>query len=352
MLGLTIVICKDELKKEARRYLKYLADKKINIIKITPSYFKLLLQEVNNKYIPLPDLETIILGGEQLSSKDCKSWLSRYPKHTLFNEYGPTEATVAVSQYKIANTHIRSLEDRVPIGKPGPNMECLILDSNNKPVKKGEIGELHVGGLCVARGYLNKPELTKDKFIENPSNSAYSARLYKTGDLCRERPDGMLEFIGRIDDQIKIRGFRIELEEIEKCLANHPAIEGVAIALRYNNLNEKQLIAYFILKGADIPPTNHELRKFLMAQLPDYMIPSAFVRIDKFPLTPNGKLDRSSLPLPQFSSSEQYQKPRTAIERRLLKIWSKELGIPRIGIEDDFFELGGNRYPLQELFLK
>ena len=342
MSGLTIVICKDELKKEARPYLKYLSDNKINIIKITPSYFKLLLQEVKSKHISLPDLETIILGGEQLSSKDCKSWLSLYPKHTLFNEYGPTETTVAVSQYKIANSHIRSLEDKVPIGKSGPNMECLILDSNNRPVKKGEIGELHVGGLCLARGYLNKPELTKDKFIENLSNSGHSERLYKTGDLCRERADGMLEFIGRIDDQIKIRGFRIELEEIEKCLASHPAIEDVAITLRYNHLNEKQLIAYFILKNTYIQPTNHELRQYLMAQLPDYMIPAAFVRLDKFPLTPNGKLDHSALPLPQFYSSEQYQKPRTTIEKRLLKIWSKELGIPRIGIEDDFFELGGH----------
>ncbi len=341
MLGLTVVICKDDVKKDVRDYLKYLAKNKISIIKMTPSYFKVLLHEVKNNPFALPYLESIILGGENLPAADCASWLSLYPHHTLFNEYGPTEATVAVSQYKICKNNLASLELNVPIGQSGPNMECYILDSDNAPVIDGEVGELHIGGVCLSRGYLNQPELTAKQFIQHSFNHRHKTRLYKTGDLCRRRPDGMIEYIGRIDNQVKIRGFRVEPGEIERCIVAHPAVKDVVVLAQKDEQHEK-LIAYYILDNDNVAPNVTQIQPYLAANLPDYMIPTAFVRIDAFPLTANGKLDRLALPIPRFTTNQHYLAPCTALEKTLAEIWSEELGLKLIGTEDNFFELGGH----------
>jgi amino acid adenylation domain-containing protein len=342
MLGLTVVICSDEIKRNIRAYLKFLELKKVNIIKITPSYFKELLHEVKSNFVALTHLQKIILGGEKLLTLDCASWLAIYPEHTLFNEYGPTEATVAVSQFEISSRNLSSLGTYVPIGKPGPNIDFYLLSKDHRPVPDGEIGELYIAGDCLARGYLNQPELTKKKFVKDPFSKDKTARLYKTGDLCLRLPDGSIEFSRRTDSQVKIRGFRIELGEIEKHLSAHPAIDEVAVLVREEEQKEKHLIAYYMLSEFNTEPSAKQMRQYLKTHLPDYMIPIAFVRIDTFPLTANGKLDYAALPIPQFTPSQHYLPPSTALEVSLAKIWSEELDIKLIGIEDDFFELGGH----------
>ncbi|CEG56332.1 non-ribosomal peptide synthetase [Legionella fallonii] len=342
MLGLTIVICDIETKKNLRHYLTHIKSSKINIIKTTPSFFKVLLQEVKNKFIALPYLKTIILGGENLSSTECKAWLKLYPKHILYNEYGPTETTVAVSQYKISVDTVADLELNVPIGTIGHNINCIILDTHNNPVANQEIGELHIGGICLARGYLNQPEITQRQFIPDPFSQEKNARLYKTGDLCLLRDDGVLEYFGRTDSQVKIRGFRIEQGEIEQHLAAHPAINAAVVIAQKDSLNEDRLLAYYILKEPTGALTSGDLREYLQNLIPDFMIPSAFISVSSFPLTANGKLDPALLPTPQLTANQPYRAPQTDVEKTITAIWSEELGVKTIGLDDDFYELGGH----------
>ncbi len=342
MLGLTIVICDSETKKNLRHYLTHLKSSKINIIKTTPSFFKVILQEVKNKFIALPYLKTIILGGENLSTAECKTWLKLYPKHILYNEYGPTETTVAVSQYKISTDNIANLDLNVPIGKIGYNINFMILDANNNPVANQQVGELHIGGICLARGYLNQPEATQKNFIPDPFKKEKDARLYKTGDLCLLHNDGVLEYFGRIDSQVKIRGFRIELGEIEKHLATHPAINAAVVVAQKDSFDEDRLLAYYIFNEVNTPPTSADLREYLQNLVPDFMVPSAFISVNSFSLTANGKLDQSLLPAPQLAATQPYRAPQTNVEKTVAGIWSDELGVKTIGLDDDFYELGGH----------
>lgn len=347
MLGLTVVLCEDVIKKEVRSYLHYLAKSRINIIKSTPSYFKVLVQEAKNNFVTLPQLRSIILGGENLSAAECQSWLKLYPKHVLYNEYGPTETTVAVSTYKISILNCADLDTNVPIGKAGPNMNCLILDTKGQPVRDGEPGELHIGGACLARGYLNQPQLTQRQFI-----TYNQTRLYKTGDLCKKRSDGVIEYLGRIDEQVKIRGYRIEPGEIQKYLLTQPDIKEAVLLTQKDSFGEQRLVAYYILKN-DVSALNaNQIRQFLQIYLPEFMIPSVFVRVESFPLTANGKLDKSALPLPSLIASHDYVEPSTALEKKLAQIWSEELGIPLIGIHDDFFDLGGHSLSAARIIAK
>lgn len=341
MSGLTVVICDDKIKKNVRLYLHYLNQYRINLIKLTPSYLKVLVQEIREDVIDLPYLNAIILGGENLSTVDCAAWLECYPNHLLYNEYGPTETTVGASVLKVDNSLIKSLGPNVPIGVPGDNMIFRLLDEQGKPVALGEIGELYIGGRCLARGYLNQVELTGEKFIKDDFGTKKSDRLYRTGDLCRQLADNTFEFLERVDQQVKINGFRIEPKEIEESLVLHPAIKEVVVLAQDNTSGEKQLIAYYIPKSVATSPGAKELRKYLQAFLPEYMIPTAFVWVDNFPRTANEKLDRAALPVPQFSSCQHYVPPSTDMERTLASIWSDVLSVKTVGILDDFFELGG-----------
>ncbi|WP_454781065.1 non-ribosomal peptide synthetase [Legionella sp. WA2022007384] len=337
MLGLTVVLCEEMTKKEVRSYLHYLAKSRINIMKLTPSYFKVLLHEAKNNFIILPQLHSIVLGGENLSSVECQSWLASYPNHVLFNEYGPTEATVAVSTYKVTHLNCTHLDTNVPIGIAGNNMSCFILDANNQLVPDGEVGELFIGGACLARGYLNQPKLTQQQFI-----TTNNIRLYKTGDLCKKRPDGTIEYLGRIDEQVKIRGYRIEPSEIEKYMMSHPGIKEVALLAQKDALGEQRLVAYYIQKDFDATLNANQIRQYLQKNLPDYMVPTVFVQVDAFPMNMNGKLDKTALPVPLLTASHNYVEPVTALEKKLAQIWSDELGVQLIGIHDDFFDLGGH----------
>lgn len=326
VLGLHIIICKDVIKKNINDYLDYLIKNEINIIKITPSYFKILLEEVSTRRVELPALHTVILGGEILPTQDCAKWLAIYPQAVLFNEYGPTEATVAVSQFKVTALNVEQLGLFVPIGKPGHNITFRLT----------EIGELYVGGLCLARGYLNRDDLNHERFTQE------APRLYKTGDICRFLPSGDYEYINRNDEQIKLRGFRIEIAEIEMSLGNHEKIKDAAVVAHASEYGEKQLVAYYIPKKKTSALNKSELRDHLRHHLPDYMIPSLFIEMDVFPLNDNHKLDKKAFPAPNHSHAPHKKTLLKPLEQKVIAIFSESLGVSEIMLEDNFFEIGGH----------
>ena len=232
----------------------------------------------------------------------------------------------------------------VPIGRPIANTQVYVLDPHLQPVPIGVPGELYVGGAGLTRGYLNRPELTAERFIPHPFSHEPGARLYKTGDLVRYRPDGNLEYLGRLDQQVKLRGIRIELGEIEAALAQHPAVRETVVIVREDIPGEPRLVAY-VVPAQEPGPTCRELRRFLEKQLPAAMVPATFVMLETLPLTPSGKVDRRALPQPDPSRpalEDHYVAPRTPIEQQVVAIWCHLLGLERVGIHDNFFELGGH----------
>ena len=284
-------------------------------------------------------LRLVTAGGEAMQVESLRRWQQTPLSHIrLLNCYGPTETTITATFFEVPPETSKSLF-RVPIGRPVANAEVYILDRHLAPVPIGVPGELHIGGDRVARGYLNHPELTAEKFIPNPFSEDPGSRLYKTGDLARYLADGNIEFLGRIDTQVKIRGFRIELGEIEAVLMQHRAVGEAVVIAREDARGDKTLVAY-VVNHEDVPPS--ELRSFLKGKLPEYMLPSAIVVLDRLPLSPNGKLDRKALPAPEYRSEEAFVAPRTPNEQTLAAIWAEVLKLEKIGIHDNFFDLGGH----------
>lgn len=282
----------------------------------------------------LESLRFLIAGGDKLTEDIVRRWAGG--RH-LINAYGPTEITVAASVYDCPSDACGS----PPIGRPLSNTRIYILDAHCEPVPVGVTGELYIGGAGVARGYLDRPELTAERFLANPFSEAPDAKMYKTGDLGRWRPDGTIEFLGRNDFQVKIRGFRIEPGEIEARLREHADVQDAAVLAREDIPGDKRLVAYYLgAKGLE----SETLRSYLSSELPGYMVPAAFVRMDTLPLTPNGKLDRKALPAPggDAYASREYEPPRGEFETVLAGIWSELLNVERIGRQDDFFALGGH----------
>jgi acyl carrier protein len=228
-----------------------------------------------------------------------------------------------------------------PIGTPVANTQVYVLDANNEPVPVGLPGELYLGGAQIAKGYINRPELTAEKFLSDPYSKHASGRIYRTGDRVRFLPDGNLEYLGRTDDQVKWRGFRIEPGEIETVLMEHASVKQAAVLLREDNPGDRRLVGYVV--GAEHEPDTETLKAHVKEQLPDYMVPSILVAIDALPLTPSGKLARHSLPAPNYGDAAQrYVAPRDATEEALVGIWAEVLAVDLIGVHDDFFELGGH----------
>lgn len=259
----------------------------------------------------------------------------------LVNNYGPTESTVVATSGTVPS---RASSELPSIGRPITNTQIYILDSQMQPVPTGSAGDLYIGGTGLARGYRNRPDLTAERFVTNPFSEAPSGRLYKTGDLARMLPDGQIEFIGRIDDQVKIRGFRVELSEINNALSRYPAIRETVVIAREDKPGQKRLVAYVVLRPG-IAVSNAALRHFLGHDLPDYMMPAAFVTMDSLPLGTNGKVDRSELPLPADGNilrDENFISPRNPAEEQIAAIIAELLGLERIGVNDNFFLLGGN----------
>jgi amino acid adenylation domain-containing protein len=288
-------------------------------------------------------LKRVICSGEALPFELQERFFS-YLDAELHNLYGPTEAAIDVTYWQCQR---ESRERVVPIGYPIANTQIYILDRSMHPVPVGVAGELYIGGAGVARGYFNRPELTAEKFIPDPFSKEAGARLFKTGDLARYRADGAIEFLGRIDHQVKIRGFRIELGEIEVVLGQHPAVEEVVVVAREDIPGNKSLVAYIIptveASHSEFPSVE-ALRSFLKKELPDYMIPSAFVFLDALPLMSNGKVNRLALPAPDMTRpklEKAFVPPRNQVEELLARIWAQVLGIDQVGIHDNFFDLGG-----------
>lgn len=297
---------------------------------------------VDHRISDLKSVRYLLAGGDVLSAAHVAKALRELPETQLINGYGPTENTTFTCCYRIPknwDAHGRS----VPIGAPISNTQVYVLDAKLQPVPVGVAGELFVGGDGLAREYLNAPELTAQKFIDNPFSSVSGAKLYRTGDRVRWLADGQVEFLGRFDTQVKIRGFRIELSELESVLALHPSVQQCIATAREDSSGTRQLVAYLILKeGADRNPAG--FREFLSRELPSYMVPSAFVVLDSFPLNANGKVDRKQLPDPTdfLAKAGTTIAPRTAEEEKIGRIWAEVLGINLPGVDDNFFELGGH----------
>jgi len=313
-------------------------------------------QELAREWAGVPELvpniqpRIFIVGGDTMLPDVLKFW-QRTPVNSirLLNAYGPTETTITATAFEIAPRPVENTTDqRVPIGRPLANRAIYILDQYSHPVPIGVHGHLHIGGVGLARGYLNRPDLTAEKFVPDPFRAEPGARMYKTGDLARYRPDGNIEFLGRADHQVKIRGFRIELGEIEAVLGQHPAVREAVVLAREDAPGEKRLVAYLV---ADC--TADELRRYLKDKLPEYMAPAAVVLLKALPVAPNGKVDRRALPAPDRSRSElekAFVAPRDGLELQLAHIWEEVLGVQPVGVRDNFFELGGHSLLAVRLF--
>ena len=338
-VGSRLVMVSRETASDGNSLLERLAGSGATVMQATPATWRLLLEagwEGSGRL-------KVLCGGEALPkqlagqvSKRCSS---------LWNMYGPTEATIWSTVHKVGpETDLAAGSGPVPIGRPIANTTAYVLDSHLRPVPVGVGGELHIGGEGLARGYLGRPELTAEKFIPDPFDGGSGERLYKTGDLARYRPDGSLEYLGRLDDQVKVRGFRIELGEIETALDRHPAVLRAVASAREGTLGDKQLVAY-VVPGSQPLGLLTELKGYLQKKLPAYMVPSTFTLLDEMPLTPNGKVNRKALPAPDpsgFRAENAYAEPRTPVEEQLVEIWEEVLGLERVGIHDNFFELGGH----------
>jgi aspartate racemase len=331
--GARVVIASGEVAADGTQLGQSLARCEATVMQATPATWTML---IGAGWQGSKGLK-ILCGGESLSGELSKQLLER--GESLWNVYGPTETTIWSALYRVERAG-----ECIPIGRPIANTQIYILDRDRQPVPIGVVGELYIGGDGLARGYLNRAELTQEKFISDPFSADPQARLYRTGDLARYLPDGNIECLGRIDHQVKVRGFRIELGEIESVLLRCRGVKESVAVVREDAPGDKRLVAYWVADQAPAPKSE-ELRNFLKERLPNYMVPSIFVQIDKLPLTPNGKVDRRSLPAPEHSEEsrgQQYVAPRTEIEQVLAAIWAEVLKVPRVGIHDNFFDLGGH----------
>jgi amino acid adenylation domain-containing protein len=326
-------------------FLELLEKEKVTVLNQTPSAFRQLVHaEGTLARRPQLALREVIFGGEALNFVTLQPWIERHAEHPrLTNMYGITETTVHVTWRTLLKTEIEQPEGS-RIGVAIPDLEIYILDRRMEPVPQGVAGEIYVGGAGVARGYLGRPELTAERFVPNPFGAGPGERLYRTGDQGRYRAGGDLEYLGRIDQQVKIRGFRIELGEIEGVFRQHPQVQDCVVTLHQGKPGEKQLILYVVTKDRQLPAIN-DLRRHAAEKLPEYMLPAFVMHLEILPLTAHGKVDQRALPVPEHSRpvlEERYVAPVSEIERILAEIWSQVLGLEQVGVEDNYFRLGGD----------
>ncbi|WP_165898185.1 non-ribosomal peptide synthetase [Tumebacillus sp. BK434] len=344
--GGTLVLVSEEVRRDPVRLLGYLAAKGVHRIYLPFVAFQQLCEVAEGLPEALPlQLKEITTAGDQLqTTRPVRNWLASLEGCRLYNQYGPTECHVVTS-------YTLPLEQETwpllpPIGRPIGNTQIYILDPLMRPVPVGVPGEVYIGGMSLARGYLGRDELTAEKFVADPFSGKPGARLYRTGDLARYLPDGNIEFYGRIDTQVKIRGYRIELGEIETILGQHPGVlETVVMAREQTEGGAKTMLVAYVVLDQEQEPSTHELRSFLKERLPEYMVPQLFMAIDAVPLTPNRKIDRKALPAPDGlrpELNESFVAPRTATEELMAGIFRDVLKVERIGIHDHFFDMGGH----------
>jgi amino acid adenylation domain-containing protein len=345
--GATLVLRTDAMLESPATFFKACTEKGITVLDLPTAYWHELVPFLERGDVQLPPcLRLVIIGGEGALPERLVQWHSAVGQRVrLLNTYGPTEATVAatIADLTPAESAQSASVWRVPIGRPIDNVRAYVLDPRRQPVPIGVRGELFLGGEGLARGYRNDPVLTARRFTPDRYSDAPGARLYRTGDLVRRRRDGTLEFLGRVDDQVKIRGFRVEPVEVEKVLVTYPSISDVAVIAREDVPGDRRLVAYFS-KAAATEPSVSELRDFLAQRLPDYLIPQAFVCLEKLPRTLAGKLDRAVLPAPRRASAlaGDRRRPDNSLERLVANAWCQVFGFERVGLDEDFFELGGH----------
>jgi amino acid adenylation domain-containing protein len=361
LAGAAIVFRPEDLSLQATDFLRWAGERRITVLDLPTAYWHELVHELSELKEPIPPaLRLVIVGGEKASAAAFSAWRKAVGNRVRWiNTYGPTETSVIATAYEPPSSADAPIPAALPIGRPIANTTVYLLDEELNPVPVGVPGEIHIGGAGVARGYLNRPESTAEKFITDPFSDDPSARLYKTGDMAQFLPSGEIEFVGRRDFQVKIRGFRVEPGEIEAVLERHPAVRDVAVVAREGSEGDKRLVAYFVPRNGHAPASG-ELRAFLQGKLPAYMVPASFLVLKAMPFTPNGKVDRKALPDPSgpdfsnrsFSNndSESFQKesgtggaqPKDALELQLAGIWESVLGIRHIGMDQNFFDLGGH----------
>jgi amino acid adenylation domain-containing protein len=345
LYGGRLVIVPHWITRDPFAFRKLLVDERVTILNQTPSALRQLIQ-ADLEEAPAPyALRAVIFGGEALELQSLKPWIERYgdAKPRLINLYGPTEATVFVTYRPITRADLEAGRGSV-IGRPVPDVYIRLLDERGEPVPIGVPGEIWVGGAGVANGYLNRPELTAQRFVSDPFDSSHSARLYRTGDLARKLPDGDLEFLGRIDSQVKIHGFRIELGEIEAALAACPGVSDAAVIAREDTPGEKRIVAY-VVADSKSGGFVEQLVSTLSGQLPGYMVPAQFVLLPALPLNNNGKLDRSALPVPDSAPlpiAHRMDLPRSQTEEAIAAIWQQVLKRAAVDRAEDFFRIGGH----------
>ncbi|WP_145956904.1 non-ribosomal peptide synthetase, partial [Xenorhabdus miraniensis] len=339
--GASIVMPSPDVHKQPEVLHQLIQKTGVTVVQFVPSMLGAFCQTIRDLGQQLPDtIRYVLCGGEALTMSHVSAFRAiNRGSSTLINLYGPTETTNDITHFDVTD----EFSGHVPIGKAHHNTHLYVLNRNGKLSPIGAPGELYIGGAGLARGYRNRPELTAERFVENPFASAEDkangyTRLYKTGDLVRWLPDGNLEYLGRNDFQVKIRGYRIELGEIETALSSHPQVKQ-AVVIDQEHAGHKALAAYLV---TDETLTNDTLLEYLSALLPEYMIPASFTRIEAIPLTTNGKLDRHALPAPVWENRDRYIAPRTELETQLCALWQDVLGLERIGIEDNFFRIGGD----------
>ncbi|MGH9960190.1 MAG: non-ribosomal peptide synthetase, partial [Pyrinomonadaceae bacterium] len=336
LYGGTLVIVPKEVTKDPSLFLELLIRERVTFLNQTPTAFYNLVKETLKRSKAGLALRYVVFGGEALNPIQLREWKQTYPEVRLVNMYGITETTVHVTFKEITDRDIR--ENLSNIGGPIPTTTTYVLDSNLRLLPVGVPGEVCVGGDGVSRGYLNRDELTSQKFVPNPYRA--EDRIYRSGDIAKLLPSGEMEYLGRIDNQVQIRGFRVELGEIQTHLLKHPAVAEAVVVARQAHSDETQIVGY-VVPAADVSVT--ALRNHLMQTLPHYMVPSAFLALEALPLTPNGKVDRKALPAPEGRGvAEGYVPPGTPTEELLAGIWAEVLRQERVGRQDNFFALGGH----------
>ncbi len=340
-LGGTLHLIPAEAVADPEAIAAYFHAEGIDCLKIVPSHLQALLGAAHPARV-LPR-KLLVLGGEAASWELCETVERLSPETRILNHYGPTETTVGVLTFPVERGLRKEGAPIVPLGRPLPNTRIYLLDGKLSPTPIGVPGEVFIGGAGVARGYLNRPELTAERFLPDPF-AAGGGRMYRTGDRARALADGTLVFLGRIDFQVKVRGFRIELGEVESVLVKHPAVAEALTLAREDQPGDRRLVAYVVPARGERAPSSADLRTFLKERLPEYMVPSAFVLLDRLPLTPNGKVDRAALPAPEASTGASALRAelRGPVEEALAGIFAEVLKITAIGAHDDFFERGGH----------
>jgi acyl-coenzyme A synthetase/AMP-(fatty) acid ligase/acyl carrier protein len=339
LCGASVLVIPQSLVLEASEFAEILTRHGVTMLYMSVGLFNQCIDSLAGVF---PKLRYLLVGGEALEPNAIRRVLRDSRPQHLLNAYGPTECTTFATTHAIES--VAASATSIPIGRPIANGRIYVLDRHGEPVPIGVTGELYIGGAGVARGYLNRPELTAERFMADPFSGEAQARMYRSGDLGRWRADGTIEYLGRNDQQVKLRGFRIELGEIEAQLMSREQVQDAAVIAREDVPGEKRLVAYVVLRaGGGSEEAVAGIRGHLKTVLPEYMVPSALVVLERLPLTQNGKLDRRALPMPEMSGdSTRYQAPQGQVEETLAQIWQDLLQIERVGRDDNFFELGGH----------